>query len=330
MKTIDEDIKNGQLKKIYLLYGEEAYLKHQYKHKLKAAAVPADDTMNFSSFEGKDTNPKAVIDLAETLPFFAERRLILIENSGFFKNACEDLAAYLPDMPDSTCMVFVEDEVDRRSKMYKAVGKYGSTVEFKKQTDEILMRWILGRLKKEKRNITGQVMQLFLTKTGTDMEHIDKELEKLICYTMGKDVIEASDVEAVCVGRTENKIFEMVNAIAERNQKKALDLYYDLLALKEPPMRILFLITRQFQILLQVKEMRRLGFDNKTIASKIGIPEFAVRRNLQQAKAFRGKELRQALEDGVAAEEAVKTGRMADQMAVEVFLIQYSKKETSV
>ena len=329
MRTIDEDIKSGQLKKVYLLYGEEAYLKHQYKHKLKDAAVAADDTMNFSSFEGKEINPKAVIDLAETLPFFADRRLILIENSGFFKNACEDLASYLPDMTRSTCMVLVEDEVAKRSRMYKAVGKCGSAVEFQKQTDEILVRWILGRLKKENRKITNPVMQLFLTKTGTDMEHIDKELEKLICYTMGKDVIEASDVETVCSGRTENKIFDMVNAIAERNQKKALELYYDLLALKEPPMRILFLITRQFQILLQVKEMRRLGFDNKSMASKIGIPEFAVRRNLVQAKAFTGTELRQALEDGVSAEEAVKTGRMAEQLAVEVFLIQYSKKETS-
>ena len=200
MKAIDEDIKNGQLKKVYLLYGEEAYLKHQYKRKLKAAAVTKDDTMNISSFEGKEINPKAVIDLAETLPFFAERRLILIENRGFFKNACEELACYLSDMPDSTCMVFVEDDVDKRSKMYKAVAKNGTVVEFKKQTDEILVRWILGRLKKENRKITNPVMQLFLTKTGTDMENIDKELEKLICYTMGRDVIEASDVEAVCVG----------------------------------------------------------------------------------------------------------------------------------
>lgn len=326
MKTIDEDIKNGQFQRVYLLYGEEAYLKHQYKRKLRQALVPADDTMNFSSFEGKDVNPKAVIDLAETLPFFADRRLILIENSGLFKNSCEELAVYLPDMPDTTCIIFVEEEVDKRSKMYKAAQKTGSVVEFKKQTDEILIRWILGRLKKENRKITNPVMQLFLTKTGTDMENIDKELEKLICYTIGKDVIEATDVEAVCVGQTTNKIFEMVNAIAEKDQKKALDLYYDLLTLKEPPMRILFLITRQFQILLQVKEMRRLGFDNKTIASKAGIPEFAVRRNLVQAKSFSLQELRNAIEDGVQAEEDTKTGRMADQLAVEVFLIRYSGK----
>ena len=91
----------------------------------------------------------------------------------------------------------------------------------------ILIRWILGRLKKEKRNITTPVMQLFLSRTGTDMENIDRELEKLICYTMGKDVIEAADVEAVCVGtRRPARSFEMVNAIAEKNQKKALSLYY--------------------------------------------------------------------------------------------------------
>ena len=181
MKTIDEDIKSGQFKRVYLLFGEEAYLKHQYKRKLKQALVASDDTMNFSSFEGKDTNPKAIIDLAETLPFFADRRLILIENSGFFKNSCEELAAYLPELPESTCLVFVEEEIDKRSKMYKAAQKTGSVVEFKKQTDEILIRWILGRLKKEKRNITTPVMQLFLSRTGTDMENIDRELEKLIC-----------------------------------------------------------------------------------------------------------------------------------------------------
>lgn len=85
MKNIDEDIKRGQFAQVYLLYGEEAYLKKQYKDKLKHAMVPEGDTMNFSAFEGKSINPKEIIDLAETLPFFADRRVILIENSGFFQ-----------------------------------------------------------------------------------------------------------------------------------------------------------------------------------------------------------------------------------------------------
>ena len=130
MKTIDEDIKSGQFKKIYLLYGDEAYLKKQYKDKLKKALVQPDDTMNFTAYEGKDTNPKEVIDLSETLPFFADRRVILIENSGFFKGSCEELAEYMPQVPDTTLFLFVEEEVDKRSRMYKAVKSHNPTALF--------------------------------------------------------------------------------------------------------------------------------------------------------------------------------------------------------
>ena len=325
MKTIDEDIKTGQLKTAYLLYGPEAYLRRQYRDKLKNAMVTPDDNMNFAAFEGKETDVEEVIELAETLPFFAEQRVILIENSGFFKYACERLAEYLPKVPATTHFIFVEDEVDKRSKCYKAVQKAGKVVEFATQTEELLTRWILSRLKKEGKNITGSVMQLFLSKTGTDMGNIDRELEKLICYTMGRPVIEAADVEAIATEQTQNKIFEMVNAIAEHNQRKALDLYYDLLTLKEPSMRIMYLISRQFQILLNVKDMAARGMDQATMAKLAGIPPFAVRRNVTQAKGFSMEQLKQALQDGVELEEAVKTGRMNDQMAVEIFLMKYSR-----
>ena len=326
MKTIDEDIRNGQYKTMYLLYGDEAYLKKQYKDKLIKALVAEGDTMNFSAYEGKGINPKELIDLAETLPFFAERRVILVENSGFFKNSCDDLAEYLLEPAASTCFLFVEEEVDKRSKMYKAVAKAGKAVEFGTQNEELLTRWILSRLKKENKNITGNVMQLFISKTGTDMGNIDRELEKLLCYTMGRDVIKAEDVEAITTEQVTNKIFDMVNAIAEHEQNKALDFYYDLLTLKEPPMRILFLITRQFQILMNLKDMGSKGFDQSTIASKVGIPPFAVRKNQAQAKGFTTEQLKQAIRDGVELEESVKTGRMNDQMAVELFIVKYSKK----
>ena len=312
---------------MYLLCGTEAYLKKQYKDKLKNALAAPDDNMNFTAFEGKNSNPKEIIDLAETLPFFAERRVILIEDSGFFKNSCEDLAEYLLEVAPATYFIFVEEEVDKRSKMYKAVKKQGSIVEFVAQSEELLTRWILGRLKKEGKNITGSVMQQFLSKTGTDMGNIDRELEKLICYTLGRDVITAEDVEAVVTEQTTNKIFDMVNAIAEHNQKKALDLYYDLLTLKEPPMRIMFLITRQFQILLNIRDMSARGLDNQTMAKVAGVPPFAVKRNVTQAKGFTMTQLKQALRDGVELEESVKTGQMNDQMAVELFIMKYSSSQ---
>ena len=297
MKTIDNDIKMGQLKNVYLLYGTEDYLKRQYRDKLKHALVEPDDTMNFSAYEGKDINPKELIDLSETLPFFKEKRMILVENSGFFKNSCDDLAEYMSQVPESTCFVFVEEEVDKRSKLFKAASRAGSAVEFETPKEDMLVRWILGRIQREGKKITQSVMQLFLSKTGSDMENIDKELEKLICYTLDKTEISAADVEAICTGQTENKIFEMIDAISARNQKKALDLYYDLLALKEAPMRILFLIARQFQNLLLIKSMSAKGYPAVSIAKTAGMPSFAVQKNLRQAGAFKINQLKDAIED---------------------------------
>lgn len=324
MKTIDNDIKMGQLKNVYLLYGTEDYLKRQYRDKLKHALVEPDDTMNFSAYEGKDINPKELIDLSETLPFFKEKRMILVENSGFFKNSCDDLAEYMGQVPESTCFVFVEEEVDKRSKLFKAASRAGSAVEFETPKEDMLIRWILGRIQREGKKITQSVMQLFLSKTGSDMENIDKELEKLICYTLDKTEISAADVEAICTEQTENKIFEMIDAISAKNQKKALDLYYDLLALKEAPMRILFLIARQFQNLLLIKSMSAKGYPAVSIAKTAGMPSFAVQKNLRQAGAFKINQLKEAIEDCGQAEEDVKTGRMADQLAVELLIVKYS------
>lgn len=326
MKTIDEDIKNKTFRSCYLLYGEEAYLKKQYRDKLLLAIVGKEDTMNFSSYEGKDIRVGELLDLAETMPFFADRRVILVEESGFFKNSCDMLADYLPNANESACFIFVESEVDKRSKMYKAVKKNGAAVEFVVQKEALITKWVLGRIGKEKKKITKPVLEDFLGRTGFDMGNIDRELEKLLCYTLKKEVIEASDVSAVVTDKTENKIFEMVDAIAGHNQKKALDLYYDLLALKEAPMRILFLITRQFRILAEVKELSAKGCGSADIASKVGVPGFAVRKYQAQAKGFTSGQLLLALQDGVCVEEDVKMGRLNDKVAVEILLVKYSGK----
>lgn len=325
MKSIDEDIKTGQFQNIYLLYGEEAYLKRQYKEKLLKAMVTEGDTMNFSAYEGKDIVQGELIDLAETLPFFAERRVLLVEDSGFFKNSSEELAAYIPEVAESTCFIFVESEVDKRNKLYKQVKKSGRIVCFERQNDEILMRWVGGRLKKEGKAMTRAAYQRFITKTGNDMENIDRELEKLICYCMDRETIEEEQVEAICVEQTENKIFEMINAISEKRQKQALNLYYDLLTLKEPPMRILFLILRQFQKLMLIKELTGQGTDSRIIASKAGMPEFAVRKNQRMAGNFTMQQIREAIEDGIDFEESVKSGRMNDRIAVELLIVKCSQ-----
>lgn len=149
MKSLNEDLKTGQFKQIYLLYGEENYLKKQYKERFVKAMLPDGDTMNYAYYEGKGVDIKEVIDLAETLPFFAERRLLVFENTGFFKSSGADLADYIKEMPQTTYFIFVEEEVDKRSKLYKAVKAKGHIVELPFQDETTLKRWILGNVKRE-------------------------------------------------------------------------------------------------------------------------------------------------------------------------------------
>jgi len=324
MKSVQEDIKNNQFKKVYLFYGPEEYLKRQYKNKLRYALFPEEDTMNFSCFEGKKADPAEIIDLAETMPFFADRRMILLQDTGFFKSKCDELADYLGNLPDYLCLVFVEGEVDKRSRMYKAVKKYGRPVEFSVQDHRTLTRWVSGMLQKEKKKITQQDMELFLVKTGSDMSNIEKEVEKLLCYTMGRDIITTADIEAVCVTQITNQIFDMIRAVAEKNQKKALNLYYDLLSLKEPPMRILFLLARQFNLILQVKELQGNGCGTQEIGKKTGLQPFVIRNYQAYGRQFSVMELRKAVEDCTDMEEAVKSGQMGDVLSVELLLVKYT------
>lgn len=324
MRSIQEDIKTGNYKKAYLLYGEEAYLRHQYKQNLVNALNPDDDTMNFSKYEGKGIDVKGIIDLCETMPFFADYRVILIEDSGFFKNKCDELADYMKELPDYVRLIFAETEVDKRSKMFKAVKTIGRVVEFARQDEKTLLRWAAGLLSKEGRKITQKDMELLISRTGTDMGNIRMELEKLITYTAGRDIVTAKDIEAVCTTQTTNKIFDMVRAVTEKDQKKALDLYYDLLTLKEPPMRILFLLAKQFRQLFLAKQLEAEGVSQTEMASKLGVPSFVVRNIAACARAYTVEELQRAVEDFVEAEEAVKTGRLGDVLSVELLIVKYS------
>ena len=324
MKNLNEDIRSHAFRPAYLLYGDEAYLKTMYKNKLKRAILPPDDTMNLSIYEGKGCNSRQIMEQADTMPFFAEHRLIIVEDSGFFKSASSELAEYLPQMPQETILVFVENEVDKRNKLYKAVKSCGRITEMSRQDGKTLTTWVLGTLKREGKNIQRSTLELFLNSAGNDMENISNELEKLLCYTAGSDVIRREDVENICTVTVESKIFDMIHAVAEKRQKQALDMYYDLLSQKEPPMRILFLMARQFNQLYQVKDLREQGFDRDIIAQKTGFQSFVVRRSLNQAAYFEKETLRQAVEDCVEAETAVKTGQMGDQLAVEMIIVKYS------
>ena len=328
MKRIAQDIKSGTFCNSYLLYGEEAYLRKQYRDNLKKALVSEDDTMNCSIFSGKEINVNEVIDLAGTMPFFAEHRVIIVENSGLFKAAANDrLIELLKAMPQTSYLIFVEEEVDKRGKLYKAVTANGYAALCEMQDEATLKKWIMGLLKKENKMITADALNLLLDKTGTNMENIKREVEKLVCYKYFDEGITAEDVEELCTIQIQNRIFDMVEAVAAKNQKTALALYYDLLALKEAPMKILALIARQFHMLLQVREMKQKGYPENEIAQKTGLnPYYLKKKYIPQAAQFPLSKLEAALRACVDAEERVKTGKMPDTMSVELIIVGLSAK----
>lgn len=324
MKTIIDDIKKNEFKKVYLLYGDEDYLKKQYRDKLKQALV-GDDTMNFSYYEGDGVDIKQVISMCETLPFFSDRRVVILENSGAVKSANEELSDYIKELPDYLVLILVEKEIDKRNKVYKAIDKVGYVCELKPQTTATLKKWIVGILGKEGLKISVDGCELLLSKTGADMNLIRQEIDKLISYCEGKEGVTAQDVEAVCSTQTTSHIFDMIEAMANHNQTKALELYYELLTLKEPPMRILYLIVRQFNGILQAKELSSMGLPSKDVASKMGVAPFIAAKYLSQSKYFTITKLKEALNECVDVEESVKQGRLNDKLAVELIIVKYSE-----
>lgn len=325
MKIINEHIKTREFKNVYLLYGAEDYLRKQYRDKLREAVV-GEDTMNYSYFEGNKLVVKDILDVCETMPFFADYRMVVVENSGFFKSSNDALAEYISKIPDYLILVFVEEEIDKRNRVFKTVSANGYVSEMKPQPDSVLFKWIVALAKAEEMTIDKPAIELLLSKTGASMELIKSELDKVFSYCVERKTITETDIEAVCSTQTVSKIFDMIGAVASKKQKLALELYYDLLTLREPPMRILYLMVNQFNGILQVKEGLNNGKSSASIASEMGVAPFIVGRYVSQAKNFSVQQLKEALDDCADVEERVKTGKLNPKLSVELILIKYSTK----
>ena len=326
MRRIDEDIANGQFKNLYLIYGEEDYLKLQYKNKLIAALVNDGDNMNFSKYQDNGINTAQIIDQAETMPFFAEHRVILIENSGFGKKMPEDLGNYLSAIPEFTVFIFVEPTADKRGKLYKAAKAAGRDIEINMPNEAVLAKWVGAQLNEAGKQMKKDAWSQFLNMTHESMDNMSRELEKLITYVGDRNQITIDDVNAICIAKVETKIFDMLNAISAKDMVKTMDLYQDMLSAKEPPMRILTMIVRQFRQMKVVKELSGFGNNASTIAGKVGMPDFAVRRTMQLAGNFSDKEITNLLNDAADFEEKFKTGRLDENLAVELIIMKYAGK----
>ena len=334
MYVILDDIKNRKLKQVYLLFGEEKYLIRQYRDSLiknvtkKSNLSELKGDMNYLRIEGTDATPTAIVDFGNTIPFFADYRLLVVENSGLFEgDAGNKVAEFLNDIPEQTTILFVENTVYRTTKLFKAVEKYGHCAEFKQMTEDKIKQWIAKRAASEGKSITVGAVNEVIKRIGYDMSDISMELEKLFCYCLNKEVIEKSDVETIVTTHLSDHVFDMIAAMGRGDSEEALRLYYDLLGLRVPCQKIHSLIVRQFNQLYMVRELRDKGYDKRRIADKTGMKPFVVDKCLGQIAGFSLKGLRNALTDCAEYEQNYKLGNISDKLGLEIILVKYSNKE---
>ncbi|MDO4531506.1 MAG: DNA polymerase III subunit delta [Bacillota bacterium] len=331
MKTLKKDWKEHKFAPCYLFFGGETYLIREYENALQQAILPAGaEMMNHDIFEEKRAVAAAIMDAAETLPFLSEKRLITIKNSEFFqksgrKEEGERLKSFLSNIPDSTCILFIEEKVEKTNGLYKAVAKYGQAVEFKKPAEKDLALWIRKRCKEQNMQMSEAVLGLFLQTVAHDMENIDGELKKLIDYKGEEKEILAEDIRAVCTVSLEARVFDLVKAVAERKPAEAIQIYRTLLSMKESPYMVLSLITRQFRLILEAKLFSESGLPQDVIAAKLEIRDFAVREYLRQGKRFSAAGWKQAMRDCLKTDLDIKLGQAQEETAVEMLILKYSR-----
>ena len=320
MKTLNADIKNKEFKSVYLLYGDESFLIRSYKKRMRAGICP-DDEMNVLSYEGKDINADEIADAAQTMPFFSEHKLIMLEDTGWFKSTPpEAIIKYLDAPNPTTVIIFTESEVDKRNKLYKAVTNAGYAAELNHPKPDELLKWAAGILAQNGKKITKSDMENFLNSTGNDMELIKNELDKLIAYTGEREVVSGQDIEAVTTVTLTNKVYDMCRAITQRKQTEAMRLYEDLLALHEAPMSIMYKISRQFNQLLIVKDLVLNGYDKDAVAGELHVTSYIAGKLVQQVRNYDRGMLISYVNKCVDLEEAFKKGDMPERLAVELLI----------
>lgn len=321
MKNILDDIKRNSFKPLYLLYGEEGYLVSQFKKKLTDAIV-GDNTMNLLLVREKpDLN--RIIETAKTMPFFSDRRLIVLDGCDMLKTKNEAFIKLLDNIPDYLTIIFVESKADKRYSIYSKIQKYGYVCELKIQSQENVISFIRGRCAEEKKEISEDAALELYSRARGDLGLINGELEKLFSFTLGREGISTEDVIAISSVRVEARVFDMIDAISYKNTRKALTLYYDLLEVKESSYKILSLMQKHFSGLLQVSCSPKMppGELAKSIGIN-GVAPFVAGRYLKQVKTFTKEKLKDLVIKCADTEEAVKTGRISDRIGVELIIAE--------
>ena len=323
MKTVQSHIADRSFSKVYLLYGDESYLVNQYRDMLIKALVNDGDTMNFSSYNADNFSVDSITGDIITMPFLADYRVVLVEDSGIFDKSDDSLLASIDQMGDTNILIFCEKKVDKRKKLFTALNKadFASCLEFTTPDTETLSKWVATILADGGIKVRVNVPDKLISVIGNDMNALKNEAKKLHDYCMMRGEITDKDVDVICSNPVEDKIFDMCEAISKKDSRKAISLYNDLCILKTKPMTIIYLITRQYNMLIQVSQLLSENADVSRVMSVLKCANFVARKYIAICQHYEHRQLIAALDKCQEADIAVKTGRLTDVNAAENLII---------
>ena len=318
----------------YLLCGSEEYLINYNKKRLLETLSVRPDDMNFTGFSGSSLDLSALSDAIMTMPFFAERRVVLVEGSGLFKSASEPFLHILESIPETTVLVFAEKNVDKRYAPYKYFKKNYIVNEYDMLTGPDLEKWAIGRkLGGAGLKITQDVWQTFLSITTADkkmnnMSNLNNELEKLISYCHGKDRVEMGDVYAITSGYSGDSIFALLDAIASGDKAAVMRSYHEMLLSDPEPEKIIHMILWEFRGLYSAGELYSEGMSNVEIAKRTGMYEWQVKKhgNAGHFKSFPPKRARSAIERATGVLRDIRRGSMDSKIGAELLIMELTTK----
>ncbi len=310
-------------KNIYLIYGDEKFLvKEAYDEIVKNVVTDENATMNLDYFKGKDVDPDGIIDAINTLTFFSDNRCVIVSDTGLFKKSAnvDNLVKALEDVPETTYLVFIE-EVDKTNKLYKAIVKHGVVYEMRTPKETELISFVERLVKSKNCKIDRSSVIHFLRTVENDMVVINNEVEKLTAFVLDKGKIEKSDIELVCTKSLQVEIFKLMDAIGNKEIQKALEIYNNMIFMKEPVLRILAMLGRQIKLILLSKDLSEQGYNLNDISVKIGVHSFVAKGCIKQSKNFSKEILYKTLIDLADLEVKIKSGKVKDVIGLETLIV---------
>ena len=289
---LKKQLKSGKTGNLYLFFGEETFVKDSYV-KYMQGLVPDDGFSDFNKvfIDGEDTEFDIIDDAIDSFPVMAERKVIIIKNSGIFKSkiaggdSVRDFwQKRLSNLPDFVILVFDEQETDKRSSLYKLASKQGLAVEFSYLKDYELVAWIVREAQKNGKKISKSTAEYLLSLCDPGISNIKNELLKLFNYC--GDEIYQSDVEKVVSKPLSVVIFDITDAILKSDKDNAVKTLLKLQENKVSAFNMMYLLSSNFDKLLRCKLLLKESATYDAIASKLKLSPYVAKKYISDCKGF--------------------------------------------